>query len=151
MTDDEIEQILRSLGVRVHETGDLPDDRDGEYIHSRRLIRLQRGMPRRLRRSVLAHECAHALAGDVPTLSSWSSDRQERRADEWAALQLIDPAAYRAAEQRHAGRLGAMALALDVTTDLVEVYRHLLQTRRRVTLQPPATIRPTNERPPTIP
>lgn len=134
MTDDEIDQTLRSLGVRVHEVDDLPDDRDGEYLHEQRLIRLQRGMARRLRRSVLAHECAHALAGDVPTLSSWSTHRQERRADEWAAVHLIDPADYRAADIRHAGHLEAMALTLDVTTDLVAVYRDLLATRRRAVL-----------------
>ena len=61
-TDDELHALLQQLGVRVA-YAELPDDRDGEYCAADRLIRLRPNMPRRLHRSVLAHECAHALRG----------------------------------------------------------------------------------------
>lgn len=65
---------------------DLPEDRDGEYLHRKRLIRLQRGMATRLHNSVLAHECAHALFADVPSPYGRVNAKQERRADEWARV-----------------------------------------------------------------
>lgn len=74
--------------------------RDGEYRHDLRRIRLREGMTPRKERSVLAHELAHAIWGDVPSKFGPINARQERRADEWAALQLIAPEAYRESEQR---------------------------------------------------
>lgn len=125
MTDRWIRETLDALGVRVRYT-DLPDDRDGEYLHHRRLIRLQHGMPRRLHRSVLAHECAHAVFADQPSQFGPVSAKQERRADEWAALRLIDVDDYKLAEQLHAGHIDAIALELDVTADLVEAFQRVL-------------------------
>lgn len=126
MSDARLDETVRALGVRV-ELVDLPGDRDGEYRHVERLIRLQRGMPRRLHRSVLAHECAHAVHGDEPSCDAVMSARQERRADEWAARLLIDVEAYAAAETLHAGHLEAMAVELDVTVDLVHAFRGLVE------------------------
>ena len=125
MTDLHLYEILETLGVRV-ETANLPPDRDGEYIHARRLIRLHQGMPRRLRRSVLAHETAHAVFEDVPSHFGPANARQERRADEWAALRLISTADYVRAEQLHEGHDEGIAVELDVTIDLIEAYRGLL-------------------------
>ena len=125
MSDEWIRETLHMLGVRVR-YADLPDDRDGEYLHHRRLIQLQRGMSRRLHRSVLAHECAHAVFGDQPSQFGPVSAKQERRADEWAALRLIDLDAYKSAESLHDGHIDGMALELDVTTDIVEAFRRLL-------------------------
>lgn len=112
------------------EYADLPPDRDGEYIRDENLIRLQHRMPARLHRSVLAHECAHARFGDAPTRVRTLGAKQEVRADEWAAMQLIDPAAYARAENLHDAHAGAMALELGVTADLVEAYRRVLRRRR---------------------
>lgn len=89
MTDQHIYDALDALSVRI-KYAELPEDRDGEYIHRRRLIRLQRGMAERLHRSVLAHETAHAVFADVPSQFGPVNGKQERRADEWAALRLID-------------------------------------------------------------
>ncbi len=125
MTDHWITDTLDALGVRVIDA-DLPGDRDGEYLHRRRLIRLQRGMPHRLRRSVLAHECAHAVFGDEPSRFGPRTAKQERRADEWAALRLIDVDEYKTAERIHTGHVDAIALELDVTADLVEAFQRIL-------------------------
>lgn len=123
--DAQIYDALEGLGVRI-EYADLALDRDGEYLHRRRLIRLQQGMPHRLQRSVLAHECAHAVFGDVPSKFGPVNAKQERRADEWAALRLIRLEDYRRAEIIHSAHPEAMAVELNVTVDLVDSFRRLL-------------------------
>jgi hypothetical protein len=123
--DDYIAHTLEVLGVRIR-YAELPEDRDGEYIHRRRLIRLQHGMPARLRRSVLAHECAHAVFEDVPSMFGPVNAKQERRAEEWAALRLLTLTSYKRAEIIHEGHAEAMAVELHVTVDIVEAYRGML-------------------------
>lgn len=125
MTDQFIHETLTALGVRIAYV-ELPADRDGEYHHRRRLIRLQSGMARRLHRSVLAHECAHAVFADVPSKFGPVNAKQERRADEWAALRLITLPDYMRAEILHDGHDEGMAVELDVTLDLVDAYRRTL-------------------------
>jgi len=125
VSDEHIRQTLRDLGVSVR-YAHLGEDRDGEYLHHRRLVRLQPGMPRRLHRSVLAHECAHAVFGDAPSLFGPANAKMERRADEWAALRLIDIDDYKLAESIHAGHPDAIALELDVTADIVEAFQRIL-------------------------
>jgi hypothetical protein len=121
----ELYEMLDALGVGV-EFGELPADRDGEYVHDDRLIRIQHDLLLRRYVSTLAHECCHAVFGDVPSKFGPVNAKQERRADEWAALRLIDPDEYRRQEARHDGHLDAMAIALHVTTDLVEAFRRVL-------------------------
>lgn len=124
-TDDDLLDVLTALGVRVL-VADLPPDRDGEYEHGSRTIRLRPRMARRLHRSVLAHECGHAVYGDVPVDDRRYAERQEARADEWAARALISVEAYRWAETLHSGHVEAMAVELDVTVGLVRAYQRLL-------------------------
>lgn len=57
-----------------------------------------------MRLSVLAHELAHAVFGDVPSKFGPVNAKQERRAEEWAALRLIDRTEYRCLEMAHEGR-----------------------------------------------
>lgn len=118
--------LADSLGVRI-EYADLSHlDRDGDYDRETRMIRLHVGMLHRLHRSVLAHEIAHAIFGDVPSLFAHYNEKQERRADEWAAHLLIDEQAYREAAEKHSGYIPAMAQELGVIDDLVEAYERTL-------------------------
>lgn len=118
--------IAQALGLRIEHT-DLTDlDRDGDYCAETNTIRLQTGMTRRLARSVLAHELAHAVFGDVPSMFGPVNAKQERRADEWAALRLISREDYRIAETVHGGHVAAMAVELDVMPDIVEAYQRVL-------------------------
>lgn len=127
MTSDErLRDLADTLGVDIA-YADLPADRDGEYIHARGLIRLREGMTARRHRSVLAHELAHAAFADVPSKFGPVNAKQERRADEWAALRLIHHEDYRTAERIHDGHAGAMALELGVLASIVHAYRGLLQ------------------------
>ena len=123
-----IEQIwgmLEAMGVAV-EYVELPPDRDGEYLHDRRLIRLQRRMASRLHISTLAHECAHAVFADVPSQFGPVNAKQERRANEWAALRLIDVDDYKRAEAIHHGHTEALAVELGVTVELIDAYQRIL-------------------------
>lgn len=123
--DDELYDLLRALGVRVV-IAELPPDRDGEYEHDARVIRLRPRMARRLHRSVFAHECAHAVFGDVPVADPRQAERNECRADEWAAQHLITVDDYGWAESLHSGHIEAMAVELDVTVTIVLAFRRVL-------------------------
>lgn len=123
--EDQIADALKALGVNI-EYAELSPGRDGEYIHSRKLIRLRPGMSARLNRSVLAHETAHAIFADVPSRFGPVNAKQERRADEWAALRLIRHEDYQRAELLHGGHAGAIAHELGVVRSIVEAYRRIL-------------------------
>lgn len=124
--DQRLLDFADALGVRV-EYRDLPLDRDGQYVHTHRVIHLRPGMHARHHRSVLAHELAHALWGDVPSRFGPVNAKQERRAEEWAALRLIHHDDYRHLELVHEGRAAGIALDLGVMTSIVKAYQGLLQ------------------------
>ena len=119
--------MAAALGVRIVHTDLTHLDRDGDYNVKTNTIRLQQGMTRRLHRSVLAHELCHAIFGDVPSRFGPVNAKQERRADEWAALRLIDPERYREVEQIRDGNVALMAQDLDVIDDIVTAYQRILQ------------------------
>lgn len=115
-----------ALGVSVEHTDLTHINRDGDYDHPTRTIRLQKGMTRRLLRSTLAHELCHAVFGDVPSLFGPVNAKQERRADEWAALRLISRDDYRVAEITRNGNVQLMAQDLEVIDDIVVAYQRVL-------------------------
>lgn len=114
------------LGISIEYTDLSHLERDGEYDRDTNTIRLQEGMSYRLLRSVLAHELCHAVFGDVESQFGPVNAKQERRADEWAALRLIKRDAYREAEHAHDGNVILMAQALDVIEDIVQAYQRIL-------------------------
>lgn len=122
----ELFELARVLSVEIEYTDLTHLDRDGDYDHATRVIRLQSGMAHRLLRSVLAHEVAHAVFEDIPSRNVPANAKQERRADEWAALQLVDLIEYRDAELLHDGNVALMAQALDVIEDIVYAYQRVL-------------------------
>ncbi|WP_336642359.1 ImmA/IrrE family metallo-endopeptidase [Microbacterium sp. MMO-56] len=122
--DRRLAELAAQAGVTIEEVF-LPG-RDGDYQHARRLIRLRPGMTARRHRSVLAHELAHCAYGDVPSSSPHVTAKQERRADEWAALRLIDPEQYRLVERLHSGHPGGMALELGVLRSILDAYARVL-------------------------
>lgn len=124
-TDRYLVDLAEQAGVAI-EYARLANGRDGEYIHRRKLIRLRTGMSARLHRSVLAHELAHAAFADVPSRFGPVHAKQERRAEEWAALRLIDLDDYRHFEQIHQGHAGAIALDLGVMRSIVHAYQAML-------------------------
>lgn len=114
------------LGVTIEYANLDHLERDGDYHHRTQTIRLQHGMTWRLERSVLAHELAHAVFQDVPSMFGPENAKMERRADEWAALRLIDPVHYREVEQRCDGHPKCLAQELGVIEDIVTAYQRVL-------------------------
>lgn len=117
-------QLADELGLRVIERR---GSKRGGFHEGSKTIRLNPGQSTRAMRSVLAHEIAHAIFGDVPSPYGPQRARQERRADEWAAKYLITPSAYADAEQRRGVHASALAFELGVTVELVEAYQRLMQ------------------------
>ncbi len=99
----------------------------GGFHEGTRTIRLDPDSSTRVLVSVLAHEIAHAVFGDTYTPFGPARARQERRANEWAALRLITPAAYAAAEERRGVHAAALAFELGVTVEIVEGFQRVLQ------------------------
>ena len=120
-----LRDMADALGLTI-EYVDLAT-RDGEYRHDLGLIRLREGMTLRKERCTLAHEIAHAVFADVPSQFGPVNAKQERRADEWAALRLIDLDQYRSVEEQWSGNLGAMAFDLGVTMKIIRAYQRVLE------------------------
>lgn len=101
--------------------------RDGEYRDDQKRIRLRENMTDRLTRWTLAHELGHAIHGHRPTIFGTVDAKQERQADEWAALQLIDIDTYREVERLREGHAPSMAHDLGIVTEGVHAFQRMLE------------------------
>ncbi|OFP68075.1 hypothetical protein HMPREF2978_00010 [Corynebacterium sp. HMSC074C01] len=118
----ELHLLAESMGVQLQRhTGGPP----GWYDHQRRIISTRRGQSIGQYKSVLAHELGHAHYGDIPTGNGYYDQRQERRADEYAARLLISPVEFEAAAAWHHGHLPAIADELEVTKHLLKTWQSL--------------------------
>lgn len=115
------------LGVSVIEAR-LRGDLWGEYRHHDRLIVLRRGMTHREARCVLTHEIMHSLAGDTPTRLGHLHRLRERRADLSAALLLVVPHEYAAAEDLYGPLDACIAAELDVIPEVLADWRMAVRT-----------------------
>ena len=114
--------LAESMGVQLQRhTGGPP----GWYDHQRRIISTRRGQSISQYRSVLAHELGHAAHGDTPTGNGHYDQRQERRADEFAAQLLISPIEFEAAATWHQGHLPAIADELEVTQHILKTWKSI--------------------------
>lgn len=120
----DLHRLAESMGVtlRRHNGG-----KKGWYDHATRTISTRRGMSIQQYRSVLAHELGHAHYGDTPTGNGYYDQRQERRADEYAARLLISPVEFEAAAAWHHGHLPAIADELEVTKHLLKTWNSLYE------------------------
>lgn len=101
----------------------LHGDVQGLYLRKQNLILLDRGLTSEQRRCVLAHEISHARHLDEGCrMDRWS----ERRADEEAAMMLIDPMEYAYAEAVYEGNVMGMARELSVLPWVITAYRERL-------------------------
>lgn len=126
-----------ALGAAITYTDLSHLGRDGDTDVDRRHIRLQDGMTCRLEVCTLAHEVAHLLRGDRTTMFGYFDERDERRADEWAARYLVDIDEYRHAEAMCGTNTKALANELDVVLWVVEAFeRQLCRIGDHVYLNP---------------
>ena len=120
----ELHLLAESMGVQLQRhTGGHP----GWYDHHRRIISTRRGQSIGQYKSVLAHELGHAHYGDTPTGNGYFDQRQERRADEYAARLLISPVEFEAAATWHHGHLPAIADELEVTQHILKTWTTLIE------------------------
>lgn len=124
ISTDDLYTLAAVLGIHITEHDGGPK---GRYTHAARTISLRRGLLHRELRCTLAHELAHAMAGDEPTGIAWLDERMERIADERAARWLILPADYAAAEELVGPHPGALARELGVTIHILEVWQSLYE------------------------
>lgn len=117
----DLDKIATLFGVHVTESDDLGPDWHGMYLHEDRMIILRKGLDYWQRRSILAHELGHAFHRD----EAHGDPRLEKRANEYAALLLIDKDEYRAAEHLYGPHPGAIAHELGVTPDVVTTWRDM--------------------------
>lgn len=124
ISTDDLYQLAAALGVTITEHTGGPK---GRYTHQARIISLRRGLLHRELRCTLAHELAHAVAGDEPTGIAWLDARMERIADERAARWLITEDTYAAAERLVGPHPGALARELGVTLHILGVWQSLYE------------------------
>lgn len=122
----ELHLLAESMGVQLQRhTGGRP----GWYDHHRRIISTRRGQSISQYKSVLAHELGHAAHRDTPTGNGHFDQRQERRADEYAARILINPHDFEAAAIWHHGHLPAIADELEVTQHILKTWQSMAANR----------------------
>lgn len=118
----ELHLLAESMGVQLRRhTGGCP----GWYDHPQRVISTRRGQSIAQYKSVLAHELGHAHYGDTPTGNGHFDQRQERRADEYAAQLLINPTDFETAAIWNHGHLPAIADELEVTQHILKTWQSL--------------------------
>lgn len=116
-------ELAEELGLSVVERR---GSTRGGYHDGLRRVRINPGMSRRVTRSFLAHEIAHALFRDAPTPYGPVRAKQERRAWEWAALYLVDREAFAEAERLRSGHAPSIAHDLDVSVEIIEAFKRIL-------------------------
>ena len=113
----EAERVCRLGEARLH------DGMQGVYIRKKNLILLDSRLCGVQLCCVLAHEISHARHMDAGCrVDKW----MERRADQEAALMLIDPMEYAYAETIYEGNVMGIARELNVVPWVVQAYRERL-------------------------
>ena len=124
MTGIELNALLDQLageGVRVI-WADLPGEMDGAYMLRSHTILLDTGLAAWEVLPVLLHETMHWHRGD----DGPQPPRVERDIDETVARLLVDPDAYRLAEEHYGWHTGGIAAELDLPRWVVQAYRRVL-------------------------
>lgn len=109
------------MGVELRHHHGLPK---GWYSPSLRVISTMRGMTVWDYKSTLAHELGHAVYNDQKTGHEDFDQHQEDRADKFAAKLLINDDELKHLAPWHGTDLRSLAIDLEVTSRLLEVYLH---------------------------
>lgn len=118
-TFPDLARIAENLGVRLtRHNGGVK----GFYNHKARTISTRRGLSAAAYRCTLAHELAHAHYRDQPTGNGHFDQKQEARADRYAAHLLIDSHTFDTAYRWCQGNLQELADELEVTQHMLDVY-----------------------------
>jgi len=127
-TTTSLKRYAESQGVEVIERHLPTTWPHALYIPELNTIYLEARQPHCYKRANLAHELGHAHYGDTPTGNGHYDQRQEQRADEYAAHLLINPADFEASAIWHQDCLPAIADDLEVTHHLLKIWMELFQS-----------------------
>lgn len=117
---DDLLEHAHAMGLRVK--FDNLGRRHGE-VRSSGLIVVNDRRPLKGMRITLAHEIGHAVHGHDWTAARHDIARDERQAKTYAARLLITPAQYREVEHELGPEARHLARSLDVTEELVLLWR----------------------------
>lgn len=124
-----IETAQRFCDLRERRLG---NGLQGVYIRDKHLILLDTRLRGVQLRCVLAHEISHARHMDAGCrVDKWV----ERRADQEAAMMLVDPMEYAYAEAVYDGNVMGMARELNVLPWVISAYRERLHDDPHLVLQ----------------
>ena len=123
ITCPDLARMAEQMGVtlRRHDGG-----KKGWYSDRYRAISTRRGLSIAEYRSTLAHELGHAWHRDTPTRGKYS-DRQETRANRFAATLLLSESDVRAALCWHNHHRSPAAHDLEVTEKILGVWLELYE------------------------
>lgn len=110
------------LGIRIIETP-TPAGTLALWDETTRTILTTPGLLHRQRRSIIAHELAHATQGDTHSpLDTIAALKRERKADQIAAGWLLNPTQTTKALALYPDNLSAAAAELEVTDRILEAW-----------------------------
>ena len=125
-TIDMLHRQAERLGVRILEAH-MPGTTCGLYCDRLRVIWLADWLNDRQRLCTLCHELVHAEYRDVMGHGGFDA-RCELRARRETALRLVSPVDYKLVEQMFDAEPWSMAVELGVTMQVLEDYRHTLES-----------------------
>lgn len=115
----DLHDMAHIMGVELRHHHGLPK---GWYSPSLRVISTMRGMAVWDYKSTLAHELGHAVYNDQKTGRDDFDQRQEDRADRFAAKLLISDDELKHLAPWHGTDYHSLAIDLEVTPRLLKVY-----------------------------
>lgn len=118
--------VSENTSLRVN-SAKIPGDACGLYDESLQAIVIDIRMTYVSKKCALVHELFHWMHADDCCAGSIGG-RAERRARKETAMFLISPDEYVIAEREYDGEIYLMACELDVTVDVLEDYRRLLES-----------------------
>lgn len=130
ITIDVLERQAEHMGLKVLES-DIPGTTCGLYCDRLNTIWLADWLNDRQRLCTLCHELVHAKYRDLGCGTRFGV-KCERRARRETASTLISPVEFAMAEEVYGDNAWMMAAELDVTIQVLEDYRQLLEERSRI-------------------
>ena len=133
MTYGQMRRYADSLDITIG-SALLPHGKTGFYDEATRTILIDRRLIYCQKRCTLVHELIHWQHADNTRTGVYGS-RVEHRTRRETALKLIDPLEYRTAEAMYEGDAYQIACELDVTLQVIQDYRALLDGCRNCLTQ----------------
>lgn len=133
MTYGQMRRYADSLDITIG-SALLPHGKTGFYDEATRTILIDRRLLYCQKRCTLVHELIHWQHADNTRTGVYGT-RVEHRTRRETALKLVDPIEYRTAEAMYEGDAYQIACELDVTLQVIQDYRALLDGCRNCLAQ----------------